>query len=399
MIPKYAPKQDDLTTESLLTKFVIFIGQKNLSLDLAASDEFYDLLINFIAYGLQLGGETNAIKKAQEHYRHIKQDTLKNKLIESAHEIHRLSMGNFSQLAYTSIAIDEGKTGQNNNLDFVLENPTSKLHPFPATTIRMQRQTTQDYVVSLAQGISEISKYKISIGSVVCDGNTAQKKAFNHSWKNSLPRRSQFEWMKRIIFIPCLCHRTHNSFKNRVLHDENLGTIVQTLHDLSKLCRDHIKELGAACPAHIETRWLYDFDIVQFLHDNQQRISKFHTLQMSELTYLRDVLAIFKALINIFENTSTPHWSAFKHLENAYLALLELKEEYDNPYADTLADSFNRYTLMSKDSGLWVISYLFTPEGREDFHHRLTTQTNPSGSGFVKLFHIKKSQLLILLKF
>jgi hypothetical protein len=43
---------------------VLFIGQKNLSLEVAQSQEFYNLLVYFIAYGLFLSGADHPLEKA-----------------------------------------------------------------------------------------------------------------------------------------------------------------------------------------------------------------------------------------------------------------------------------------------------------------------------------------------
>jgi hypothetical protein len=57
------------------------------------------------------------------------------------------------------------------------------------------------YVIVLSEGLTLISYDRITLGAVVCDGNTAQLKAFNPRWMNSLPRTSVHEWMKSRVFV------------------------------------------------------------------------------------------------------------------------------------------------------------------------------------------------------
>ena len=90
------------------------------------------------------------------------------------------------------MAIDEGKTAGNYNLDFVLENPTSSLNPFPVVTEIMMGIDAESYCQHLLNGLAENHRYKINFGTVICDGNYAQKKAFSYSWRSSLRYNSDY---------------------------------------------------------------------------------------------------------------------------------------------------------------------------------------------------------------
>jgi hypothetical protein len=94
----------------------------------------------------------------------------------------------------------------------------------------MKGQSAEDYATALTSGLSQISKYDIKIGSVVCDGNKAQKKAFSPTWDRSIFNRSTLTFIKHVIFIPCLCHRINNSYKSAATKSEVLPHIRTTQH-------------------------------------------------------------------------------------------------------------------------------------------------------------------------
>jgi hypothetical protein len=174
----------------------------------------------------------------------------------------------FSQL-YVSVASGEGTIKKCKNLDFVLEHAYQKNLPsYPATVQTMNSLTALAYVPALSAGLIEIKQYKMNISSVVCDGCKAQKKAFSPRWENSLPRTSKHPWVKQIIFIPCLAHRIQNAFEYAMEHDDANASFSKRLHLISEVLISQEGSIGAICPRHVSTRWVYDFDIAQFIKDH-----------------------------------------------------------------------------------------------------------------------------------
>ena len=104
-------------------------------------------------------------------------------------------MESFSKAIFVSVAIDEGSTYGLKNVDFNIENHLMKFKPFPAQTIRMDDQTAEGYVKTIYDALSNIKLYNIKIGTCICDGNLAQKKAFSFDWGLSL--RFKADWLKK----------------------------------------------------------------------------------------------------------------------------------------------------------------------------------------------------------
>lgn len=374
----------NLNEDSIYDDMAEFTGKYNLSLNIFSSDDFYNLACKFIAFGISLYDLNNPIEKARKNFRQMKRDKLRSTLIKVAYKKHRKILDAFEDIPYVSLALDEGKTSSHQNLHFVLESPFTDLPSYPFDTLRMEGGKAKHYVASIMKGLYSISRTKIAIGTVVCDGNTAQKKAFNPDWNKSLYHK-KIPDIKKIIYVPCLCHRIHRSYVSCYEKNPVLTRIVDKLHTLSAQCRDHVADVGTLCPAHIETRWIYDYNIVAFIIKNAEIIKHFTTVPIDELNDLKQALVILKTLVSKFESPKTKFQNAFLYLERGINALFQLHRK-GNRYAQILALSLQSYTLGSKDCGLWSLAYCFTRKGRSDFRTRNLKRNATNKTNYLSFF-------------
>lgn len=360
----------DLSEIGVKHRLAMLIGKKNISIDVAASDEFYDFMIFLIAYGATLSGEKDPITTALKGYRHYKEGAIRKAVLETAEALRTTTVEEFSGLPFTSVSIDEGAVYGEKNVNFNLEAPLSHLDPFTIGTISIPDVTAKGYVEVLLQGLTNINDCNIKIGSCVCDGNTAQKKAFSYQWPESIRFVKGESWIQDIIFVPCLCHRINNSYKMVVKHNEYIETIINTIRSIANDCKQRKAEIGLTCPTYISTRWLYDFDIMEFLIVNRQQVTDVIGELPPEIEDLANVLAILRTLIRIFEDPKTPFHKGFLYMERAIQNFQELVD-INNPFAELFMQSFLDYTLYSEEAGLWIIAYILTTTGHIDFHTRL----------------------------
>lgn len=377
----------DIISESYLYKEMgLFTGKKNLSLNLLTSEEFYKLAIDFITYGLQIAGDKHAEEKALKSFKNISRDKLRYIMTTEAFKQHRAMLSKFAQIPYCCIAMDEGTTSGNKNLHFVIESPLTDLKSYPYTIVKMKGGNTKCYLESIPRGFLPLDIANISVGSVVIDGNTAQKKA----WQSTSLLQTNISDIDKIIVAPCLCHRVHNSYKYIAKHNADLSTIVNELHLISKLCIERQDQIGAVCPQHMETRWANDYDIIKFILDHQDKILHIRpNLPLEKFTELEKVLRVFKCLISKFENPKTLFSSAFITLERAICCLYELGSKHNVQFGRELAESLSKYTLESKGGDIWALTYTFTPQGREDFRQRAIKQRNPFEKTYLHYFKIE----------
>mgnify|MGYP001043890419 CR=1 FL=1 len=391
---KWKEKTDDekgknICEYDLHCSMAAFTGNKNLSLNILSSSEFYELACQFIAYGLsQNSNEPNPLCRAHLLFKQLHRDRLRSLMVRTAFNKHQEILQQFSKLPYVSLALDEGTTAKYQNLHFVLESPGSGLASYNCNTLRMKGGKAHHYVSTISFGMDLLNKANIRIGTAICDGNTAQKKAFNHDWNKSLYHQ-KISNFNNIIYIPCLCHRIDNSYKMQVFKNKKLGKIVSRLHDLSVELNEYSNNPRVICPTHCETRWIWDYEIVEFILNNREGIEanlSHLDVPFEKFEQLFKVLHIFKTLILIFENPNAKLQDAFLHLEHAINALFELNQKENNKYASCLAYSLQSYTIQSPDAGLWCLAYIFTPEGREDYRQRNIKQQNPPITGSLKFF-------------
>ena len=386
------------TSDYIHLQIAKFACKHNLALNVMASDDFYEICCDLIAFGMAqpalpppLNTDLSRSERAKRIFPQMKRDALRKTLISAATRKHKQIMHSYSLLPYTSLALDEGTTASNHNLHFVLECPISDLPSYPFSCLAMNGLKAPDYVNTIQRGFRILHHFGINIGTVVCDGSTAQKKAFDFDWAKSL-RHKDINGIKNMIFIPCLCHRCNNAFLTQSKRSDKLREIVHFIHEISKACRNHVSEIGALCPAHCDTRWVYDYNIVTFILAHEQKIRKISQMKLpiDRLKDLRNCLAIFKCLISKFEATTTKFTDAFPILERAIAALLYLHSVGKSQYALELATSLQGYTLMAKDGGLWCLAYCFTPKGRSDMKMRIQKRRNPVIQNPLHFFHLEK---------
>ena len=371
------PNKDNIqfTEDELKRRLAILLAQKNISIDTGASIEFYKFIVYCIAYGINITAKQESIiKQAENSYRHFKETAIRNSIIEAAHSIKKEVIENFRRFDYCSLAIDEGATYGQKNVVFNLENPLAHIDPFPVCILPITNTKAGGYVEVISQAFDEISNYNIKIGSCICDGNLAQKKAFSYTWKKSLRFFKSARWLKEVIFIPCLCHKLNNAYKMTILHNPVIQGIIEEIRNIGELSRKNKDQLGITCPSFVTTRWIYDFEIIQFILHNQEKISLFSEIP-ENIDQLQDVLAIFRTLVTIFEDPKTPFYKGFIILERSQTNFKELIDN-GNQFAQYFYDSFLEYTLHSPDSGLWVLGYLLTESGHDDFYERIKNHQN-----------------------
>lgn len=156
-------------------------------------------------------------------------------------------------------------------LHFVLENPLLSLPSYTCNTIRMEGLKATDYFTAILRGFHFINIANINIGTVVFYGGTTQKKAFKYKWKDSIRNCGNSDY-KNIIFVPCLCHLISNSYIAQAAANIALKNVVDKLNSYSHLWRINIKQIKAQCPAHIDKRWIYDYNISSFILKKKKKM-------------------------------------------------------------------------------------------------------------------------------
>ena len=173
-----------------------------------------------------------------------------------------------------------------------------------------------------------------------------------------------------------------------IKRDSELSSIIDHIHYLSKICNSNIQTIGATCPTHISTRWIYDYDIIEFIIKHKFEIEKHEKID-ENIYNLEKSLRILKALIKIFEDPNTPLGSAYIIIKHAIYALEELAET--TPYANIIKKYLSLYTLESEECNeLLMTSYILTPKGHDYFYNKLLDpHMQETRRGFINDFYVK----------
>lgn len=202
--------------------------------------------------------------------------------------------------------------------------------------------------------------------------------------------------MKQLIVVPYLCHKIHNSFKNAVIADADLSNIIDILHKISHYCNSNKEKIGYICPSHISTRWIYDYEIVEFIIKHEDIISLNCEIPQN-IHQLKNCLKILKQLILIFEDPFTSIVASYIILEHAIIVLEELYNN-GNIFAFNIRNHLEKYTINSIDlRGILIASYIMTPSGHADFYNRLVCNNSRnlySNSSFLDEFGINNTEPL-----
>ena len=391
----YQPKEvqfdeDEITYDDIMTRVAMVVGRRNLSLEAGASKEMHDLIKTAIEFGMQ---NAKAKAKADDIFKKYTADTVRKYVISTAFQVNKAQFDLFRKLPFVGVSCDEGTTRGVHDLDFVLENPLSGLHPYPCFTSVMNGGKAPDYTEHLARGLDFLRIARIPVGSITVDGNRAQKKALSFEWKDSLRRRylDHDDFLKHILVNPCLCHKINNAYKASYKTSVDVLIVVDYLRDLCEQCRKHPEDILCVCPKTQLSRWVIDYDLCTFILNHSVMIKKFTDINENELQKFHRVLSILKSLTNIFEDPKTPHFKAFRILENAIGALDAIKDQVC--YAEDIAKLLKKYCFESDDAGIWMLSYLLTPEGRADFCMRINKKVFPKKPDYNTLFKVQKKSM------
>ena len=143
-----------------------------------------------------------------------------------------MTMLSFKKCHYVSVAIDEGSVQKVKYVDSVLENPWHTNETYPYYTLEITDQTADGYFPIINQGIGNLTKHNINVGSVILDGNTAKKSVsiFNGQ-KHYVSNLNMMYLRKSFSFHACvielIMHLKMQSWKMKI--STSLSIIYTTL--------------------------------------------------------------------------------------------------------------------------------------------------------------------------
>ena len=388
-ITKYLEKlkndqNECLEPHFLLDTLVKTTGQLNLSIEAGRSGPMYNLIQVAAAFGASIalrGTETTF----EEFFPQPSKTEFRKRFIDIANEIWRTNIKRFTKLRYCCIAVDAGTTRRTSYLDFVLHHPISGSCYIFDTIVLEGTGTTANYRKALSDGILKIARAKCHPSVIVVDGQSSQNKALKKNDPESIyflkpePNPSEhtkrcFDTLHHIIKIPCLCHRLSNAYKRAVSDNATLSALLSRFRSAADFIKSS-HDIGFSTPTFITTRWLYDFDILEFFRDKKQDVNQALIRNMitafddADFDLVYRTIEVARCLVNIMSDPATRLSSAFPIIENATETLQMIANNstgLKKAFALRVKKEILSYTINSCDGGLLVLSYSLTPSGFND---------------------------------
>ena len=358
------------------------VGQLNVSLESVLSPAMYKV----IQASFELGQTTK--EPFASTFSMPQRRTLRAVMLEEAKVVETAKLDFYRESKFISLSIDEGTTFKTAYLNLILHDVVNRKNEYFAKSVVMSGKTADNYVVSMHLGFVYCERRKLNISSVVMDGSKAQAKAFNCAYPRSLRNiRFTTDTARKVLTFPCACHLIENAYKRLLKRNRYAGMVVS---DCRAIGRD-LNELStplAACPRFVSTRWIYDYDIVQYLLQHRMEVTKAVERPVpldDDLQSLKTLLGILRTLIARFESASSSITEVYPVIDATMNSLVLwkdlqgasiLEDDWVKVFSD-MADALRFYFLERPHTGLLILSHILTPKGRRSFASQ-TSQTRPT---------------------
>jgi hypothetical protein len=149
------------------------------------------------------------------------------------------------------------------NVDLV--NPISETHPFTYDFFQGVSFETPTFVDAFVELLTRILSEGLTVTGVTSDGCAFQKKAL--CWRDPASIQAREAEYSRLIFVPCVCHRLQNSMVELFNQNDWYRELIIEAREIAVFLRKPAPRtaIGATCPGHCATRWIYDYPLVRFL--------------------------------------------------------------------------------------------------------------------------------------
>ena len=388
---KHEPDKITLTrANDIITSEVAYLtGRLNLPIYQASDKD----MSNFIHRVMELGAQAHVSGIAMTDVKIPSKQAVRQRLVEIGTVLNEARIETYRKHKYCALAIDEGSTLHTKYLNFVLHNCEHRLGEYMFDSEVMDGLSTSDYYGPLSNGFRLLKAWGLHPSVVVVDGGLAQFNALVKEWEDMELKKD--ETIKELIVVPCLCHRLNNVLKDMVRKCDSLRRNIETIHDIArhvapKTPTEHMKK----CPSHVGTRWLYDYEIAQYLYDNQREVADLLRTEDLDLEIpiwikeLVDLMRPLRYLCDMFEQSDRNLSSAFPMISEVLTHFRTVRQESERRLNElekgrshspqlrkrcaTIAEwykqaseSLSQYTLQSADGGTIALAWILTPEGRQ----------------------------------
>jgi hypothetical protein len=242
----------------------------------------------------------------------ISANTLSRLILSTSEEEKMQSLRLFEEKQFATLMLDAGTIVHLHFVNFVLTRP--EFSPLLVQTYTSQRLDSESYQGMCADTIDELALSNVIVTGIVADNLPCQQLA--------LKRLVDDPRFAAISILPCGNYTLNLVFTSTLKTSEFLSHCSKSLRAFQVFVRkpEFLRRYQKICPTLPDHRWIYTYDIVQWIRHHDDIIPV--------MTQLFEADPEFASSVNLTEwDHGTPHW--LFHLENllAPLAKLSLQLE------------------------------------------------------------------------
>jgi hypothetical protein len=83
---------------------------------------------------------------------------------------------------------------------------------FIEDVVKVEEQNSDIVRDFVTMTVNFLAAREIGVSGVICDGATYQVKGLDYTQAESVQSNGDTDLLKRLLFIPCLCHRPRNAY-------------------------------------------------------------------------------------------------------------------------------------------------------------------------------------------
>lgn len=367
---KLLAKQIVHMKNDIYDNLAVLVGELGISSIKGSSKSFSNFIKRCISEGIMLAKRNPNFTPLmiQNIDINISDKSLSKRINRMAEErkIDRLIYA--KQVKFVNIVSDAGTILSIKNLWAIYTNPTDNNFPIILDLFQNCGYTAEDYELFFSSLIQTTKNNDLILLAIIVDNLKPQVIGLNKVLQ------SPDNYIRSIIHIPCFAHMTNLVFVN-LLSLPQFKSQVNEILELTNILRkkEAVQNIGLKCPSISKTRWLYLFDILLFILQNQEKINIYiSTLNLNIEQSHKNFEILFKALLplKIFCLIVESKNTCLNEIVEIVQSIVQLWERlFPNPNVevdDFLSNALTFFyaRLLHNAFQYSILSYLFTSAGR-----------------------------------
>lgn len=293
---------------TIMRALAIFAGSLNIPANKAVNPKMESFIHLLLEIGVQIQKSFPTFSlNPSDVFKMENANNLRDYIMIAAKEIKESSISLFKE-KYINLEIDSGTVSKLNVVHFVIsvtEDDTIK--PYLYRLVRNTNFDYTDYYIYTEEIVNQLLDYNMNVSSIIIDNLRAQTKGIEYFRQISEDPR-----VKGIQIVHCFCHLMSLTFTTTLKLNAHLQKLVNDVKNIITILRkaDSVVFIGKKCPLIVETRWIYIYDVLEFILDNKNDVLTLlsiekYPVEMDELEQLFKLVLPLRHFVEKMESNSS----------------------------------------------------------------------------------------------